>query len=374
MVELSFWERESWLEYDAVIAGAGITGLSLACELLERAPKLRVLICDAGLLPLGASTRNAGFACTGPLTEALHDIEQMGEHAFVELFERRWKGLQKLRSRIGEQAMEFEALGSFEILKEERRQLGDEISTLNKLLEPVAKEVYSRIENRFGFSSKSVWKIIENRLDGQLDSGKAIRSLWGKAASLGALILQGTKIKSYESGPSEIRVELQSGERVLPVKSQRLFICTNAFSSTLLPQIKLEPGRGQVLVTKPVEQLPFQGTFSFDEGYYYFRNVGKRVLFGGGRNLDFEGENTTAFGENGLILNSLREHLSDWILPNMHWEEDMNWSGIMAFSPDKKPFIDVVEHGVFAAIRMNGMGVALASGAAEKLANQSGLI
>jgi len=158
VVGLSFWERESWIEYDAVIAGAGITGLSLACELLERAPNLRVLICDAGLLPLGASTRNAGFACTGPLTEALHDIEQMGEQAFVELFERRWKGLQKLRSRIGEQAMEFEALSSFEILKEEREQLGDEILTLNKLLEPVAKEVYSITDNRFGFASKSVWK------------------------------------------------------------------------------------------------------------------------------------------------------------------------------------------------------------------------
>lgn len=374
MVGLSFWERESWIEYEAVIAGAGITGLSLACELLERAPNLRVLICDAGLLPLGASTRNAGFACTGPLTEALHDIEQMGEQAFVELFERRWKGLQKLRSRIGEQALEFEALGSFEILKQEREQLGDEIFTLNKLLEPVAKEVYSLTDNRFGFASKSVWKIIENRLDGQLHSGKAIRSLWGKAAILGVLILQGTQVKSYDSGQAEIRVELQSGERVLSVKTQRLFICTNAFSSTLLPQIKLEPGRGQVLVTKPLEQLPFQGTFSFDEGYYYFRNVGNRVLFGGGRNLDFEGENTTAFGANSRILNSLREHLSDWILPNMHWEEDMNWSGIMAFSPDKKPFIDEVEPGVFAAIRMNGMGVALASGAAEKLANQSGLI
>ena len=58
----------------------------------------------------------------------------------------------------------------------------------------------------------------------------------------------------------------------------------------------------------------------------------------------------------------------------MQWEEDMNWSGIMAFSPDKKPFINEVEPGIFAAIRMNGMGVALASGAAEKLANQSGLI
>jgi hypothetical protein len=30
-----------------------------------------------------------------------------------------------------------------------------------------------------------------------------------------------------------------------------------------------------------------------DQGYYYFRNIGDRIL--GGRNLDFDVENTTEF-------------------------------------------------------------------------------
>jgi glycine/D-amino acid oxidase-like deaminating enzyme len=52
------------------------------------------------------------------------------------------------------------------------------------------------------------------------------------------------------------------------------------------------PGRGQIVVTKPIQSLDYQGTFHFNDGYYYFRTIGKRILFGGGRNEDIEGENT----------------------------------------------------------------------------------
>ena len=52
-----------------------------------------------------------------------------------------------------------------------------------------------------------------------------------------------------------------------------------------------------MLITKPLENLHFRGTFHLDKGYYYFRNIDQRILFGGGRNLDFETEETTEFGE-----------------------------------------------------------------------------
>jgi hypothetical protein len=34
--------------------------------------------------------------------------------------------------------------------------------------------------------------------------------------------------------------------------------------------------------------------FHLEKGYYYFRNINDRILLGGGRNLDFEGETTTS--------------------------------------------------------------------------------
>src|SRR6202012_6277942 len=74
--------------------------------------------------------------------------------------------------------------------------------------------------------------------------------------------------------------------------TSQLLVCTNAFARQLLPQLDIEPARGQILVTSPIEQLPFKGTFHYEEGFYYFRDLGDRVLLGGARNKDFAEEKT----------------------------------------------------------------------------------
>ncbi len=52
-----------------------------------------------------------------------------------------------------------------------------------------------------------------------------------------------------------------------------LCICTNAFTKQLLPDVDVTPGRGQVVITKPVDGLRFKGIYHFDKGYYYFREI-----------------------------------------------------------------------------------------------------
>jgi glycine/D-amino acid oxidase-like deaminating enzyme len=144
-------------------------------------------------------------------------------------------------------------------------------------------------------------------------------------------------------------------------------ICTNAFSNLFLPAQNIKPGRGQVLITKPIKNLPFNKTFHFDKGYFYFKNVGNRVLFGGGRNLDFEGENTAEFGITEMIINQLKHYMTDYILPNTHYEIDHIWSGIMAFNESKTPFSEIIQANLSASVCMNGMGVALAPFLAREL-------
>ena len=67
---LSYWEKQSLLQYDHIVLGSGIVGLSAAISLKERQPQARVLVLERALLPTGASTKNAGFACIGSLTAA----------------------------------------------------------------------------------------------------------------------------------------------------------------------------------------------------------------------------------------------------------------------------------------------------------------
>ena len=81
--------------------------------------------------------------------------------------------------------------------------------------------------------------------------------------------------------------------------TSKLLIATNGFASQLINE-PVKPARAQVLITKPIKNLHIKGTFHLDKGYYYFRNIDDRILFGGGRNLDFKGEETTAFSANRL--------------------------------------------------------------------------
>jgi gamma-glutamylputrescine oxidase len=145
-------------------------------------------------------------------------------------------------------------------------------------------------------------------------------------------------------------------------------MATNAFARQLYPDLQVTPGRGQVLVTKPVPGLKLKGTYHFNEGYYYFRNIDGRVLFGGGRNLDFAAEETPEFGHTDLVKQKLTDYLHNVILPGQNAEIDYWWSGIMGFGEEISPIVKQVEPNIFCAVRCNGMGVAMGSLVGEEVA------
>ena len=81
---LSYWEREVFFKpIDVAIIGSGLVGLAAAIHIKTLDPKLNVAVLERGPLPIGASTRNAGFACFGSMTELLDDFTTMQENAGV---------------------------------------------------------------------------------------------------------------------------------------------------------------------------------------------------------------------------------------------------------------------------------------------------
>jgi len=146
-------------------------------------------------------------------------------------------------------------------------------------------------------------------------------------------------------------------------------VCTNGFAKELLPELAIVPARGQILVTSEIPDLKFKGTFHYDGGYYYFRNLGKRVLLGGARNKAIEEESSAEMTTTGKIQNELEVFLSRYILPEQDFLITDRWSGIMGMGPDKMPIMQKVSENVFCAVRLGGMGVALAPVIGEKMAN-----
>ncbi len=121
MSHLSYWEKSIYFnDVDIVIIGAGIVGLCTGISLLEKDPTLRVLILERNYLPLGASTKNAGFACFGSPSELLEDLEHHNEEKVFSLFKRRFDGIQKLIQYTHSFPIEFEHIGGYELLHANR--------------------------------------------------------------------------------------------------------------------------------------------------------------------------------------------------------------------------------------------------------------
>jgi gamma-glutamylputrescine oxidase len=371
---LSYWEKTEFEQLDVAIIGSGFTGLSLAASLIERNPKLRVAIYESGFLPTGASTKNAGFACFGSISEMVDDLSKMSEEEWLTLVKNRYEGLEIHKRRINPKHYDFIACGGYELLDDKSESALNHLDALNQKLKPFFKQNVFSIDNAkidaFGFSKNHVKHLVFNPLEGQLHPAKLLKSLLTYVQSKGVLVQTGTRLVSWEEDKNQIVLNLNSNEKSHTVFARKMAVCTNAFSKTLLPNLQLEPGRGQVLITNELSNIPFKGIFHYDDGYYYFRNVGNRVLLGGGRNLDFKTENTNEFALNTSIQNHLIKLLKDLILPNTKFEIEHQWAGIMAFGENKRPIVEQLSEHLFVAVRLGGMGVALSGSIGEQLSEK----
>ncbi|MDI1322131.1 MAG: FAD-binding oxidoreductase [Algoriphagus sp.] len=358
----SYWEKKHFFHCDLAVVGSGFVGLSTAIHYKKKHPKARVLVLERGVFPNGASTKNAGFACFGSLTEILDDFWQMTQEEVLELVEKRYKGLLQIRKNFGDKALGYKHTHGFELIDEQLLQAMDQMEEVNKLLKKIFnKEVFSKVKKpeKLGFSEK-IKVIVENKFEGELDPGMYMDSLWEMAEKLGIRILTGVSVLEIMKDEGRILAESNSGKDSMEFVAEKVAICTNAFTKKLWPESDLVPGRGLILLSKPLDfEIPWKGTFHLDKGYVYFRKVDGRLLLGGARNKDFEGEKSTDFTVNPKIKSHLEKLASDIIFPGKEIQWEMEWTGIMAFGPKKSPLIRQVGKKTVAAVRLGGMGVAI---------------
>jgi glycine/D-amino acid oxidase-like deaminating enzyme len=371
---LSFWERNSFTRYNYIIAGGGILGLSVACELKERFPDAEVLILERGIFPTGASTRNAGFLCYGSYTEILSDIRNSGEDAAVTLVEKRWKGMNKLISRLNGVDIGYINCGEYELIDDTYINLLDKLPYLNRFLKDIFNDDNVFVEDksavsRFGFNSNLIRTIVYSPYESQIDTGRLMKAMFKYANSLGIIYLTGAEVREFSGNSENVKVYLNHNilNEKINLMSDYFILCTNAFIHELMPETDVKPARGTVIVTKPVSGLKLQGIYHYDEGYYYFRNYQDRVILGGARNMDFKTEETTEFSVNNRIYSKLKEMLDAVILPDINYEIDYCWTGIMGFSGNKQPFVSKISDRIISALSCNGMGIALSSVVAEEV-------
>ena len=176
-MDLSYWEQKTWFQsVDFTIVGSGIVGLNCALKLRERFPKSKILVLERGVLPSGASTKNAGFACFGSLSEILDDLENHSEEEVFNLVSQRLEGLNLLRKTLGDKDIGYEQHGGYEIFRKEDtltyNHCLQQIEEVNTLLKPLFnKNIFEVVQNKFGFN-KTQDNQIYTSFEGQIDTGR----------------------------------------------------------------------------------------------------------------------------------------------------------------------------------------------------------
>jgi len=367
---LSFWERKEYFEQiDFLIVGAGIVGCSTAYHLRQKYPKAKIVVLDRGILPNGASTKNAGFACFGGPVELYDDLKKYPEDTVWLTVEERYNGLIYLRELIGDNYMDFQQHGGWDIIT--TKQIGvatkirEQIQMFNEKLYKITKHKNVFAENleiieKFGFKGvKTAFKI---ELEGQIDTAKMMKRYLQLLSTNNIAVLFGINVENIDTQNAIAQTSI--GE----IKAINIFLTVNGFATQLIPQEDVLPARAQVIVTSPIDNLPFKGTFHHDSGFYYFRNFNNRILLGGGRNIDIKGETSFEMKTTQPIQQQLVEMLQTMIIPNKKFSIDYRWSGIMGVGSSKYPIIKKISDKVFIGVRLGGIGVAIGTIVGKKLA------
>ena len=260
----SIWEMETFYRHrDVIIIGAGFTGLWTAISIKEKFPSRSVLVMERSPVPMGASTRNAGFACFGSLTEIIADSQKMGWIKTLELVKLRFEGLQKIQNYFECEEIDFELCGGYEILNdglalEQMNEVNEHLKKITRLKETFSPD--NKKLKEFGLANADI--LVSNPCEGSLHSGKLLQKLVEKCQNIGVEFLFGTEVSAISENDNTVQVKTNNFE----ITAEKLIIATNAFTKDLIPDIDLVPVRGQILLTEPIENLQLKGTFHYDEG------------------------------------------------------------------------------------------------------------
>jgi len=339
----SYWlseEHESFPEaqpdggVDVAVVGGGVTGCACAHVLAKTGRRVRVY--EAREIAGGASGRNGGFALRGGASAYDAASEQLGRDRAREL----WRWTERHLDRLEELAGDaFRRTGSLRLASdgEEREELEAEYEALREdgFAAEWRDELPAPLRGRYEGA-------IFNPPDGSLQPARWVRRLAGLAAAAGAELRQNQKVTSL--------AELEADQVV---------IATDGYTGGLLPGLDavVQPTRGQVVVTEPLERRLFPCPHYARHGYDYWQQTpDNRLVVGGLRDKALDEENTAEEQTTSLIQGHLERFVGE--LTGDSAEITHRWAGIFGWTRDRLPLVGRIpgHEGVWVSAGYSGHG------------------
>lgn len=338
----SFWlDRSPKNEkriYDAVIVGAGISGLSTAFWLQQEDPSLKIAIVEKSRVAFGASGRNAGFITCGSVEHFNRMINKHGLEGATEIWRFAQENLRLLKEHVIQDEgdkLGFEHNGAYSLAAqdnefEELRGVAKIMAGLNIRTEVIDGD---QIPARVG--AKNFCGGIKYLDDASINPVALINQMLSKL-----------KVDLFETVEARGFEETSEGTRILKTdkgdfEAPMILINLNGYSAQLHPWFadKIYATRGQCLMMAPVPRFmdaPCYANFYLD----YFRQLpGGQLLIGGFRQVEKE----TEVGTSDHITEPIQKALHEFVIKHLPQFEKAEvthrWSGVMGFAKDGEPMV-----------------------------------
>ncbi|HEY1022444.1 MAG TPA: FAD-binding oxidoreductase, partial [Flavisolibacter sp.] len=348
--------------YDVVIVGGGIAGLSTAYWLQVENPQLKIAILEKNLIGSGASGRNAGFVTCGSTEHFIKLQEHFGLEKATEI----WKFSEDNRKLLLEHVIEdalnevdFRHTGSCTVAPSAAHW--EKYQSVAAVMRKQGLDVHEvgpqDLEHDYGVTGFEGG--IQYTGDGYVHPIKLLQRLRGK---LDAAIFENTEVFAISSaGDSSGKQTVRTDHGVFV--ADKVILTLNAYLPLVMKDFSkiITPGRGQILVTEPLPDF-VKGPCYLTKHLCYFRQLPTgHLLIGGFRNLAAEVENTYADETTPLIQDALFAFVKSHFKYGKEAKIAYQWSGIMGFSPDGQMLLGALPENpnlhIMAGCSGHGMGL-----------------
>lgn len=368
---ISYWLDQSTLtnkNYDVLIIGAGIAGLSTAYWLEKTQPSIKIALVDRHDLGAGASGRNAGFVTCGSAEHFAKLHTQFGLTKATEIWNFSEQNRELIKNEIiqgDEASVDYFNTGSCTVAPspDDWARYQDIYKTMLGVGIDVELIDEAYLASHYGVNNFQ--GAIQYKHDGLIHPVKLLKKIQQKLKRTEFVFSE--EIFQIQNQGSEVFLKTQKQN----FSAQKVFVCLNGYTSTLFPEFKslVLPQRGQVLVTEALPQF-VKGPCYLTKHLCYFRQLPTgELLVGGFRNRDIEAENTAYDEATPKIQEALTDFVQNYFKNTKEVKINYRWSGVMGFTPDSQMILGAHPNyqNVFLMAGCSGHGMGLSFNAARTL-------
>ncbi|KAF2277316.1 FAD dependent oxidoreductase-like protein [Westerdykella ornata] len=416
-------ERSQPPTYDYCIIGSGITGTSIAYNVLRHKPSPRIILLEAREACSGATGRNGGHTKAASYRTYLQHKAELGKEEALSIARMEYQNILATHRMAAELGIECESKmcntvdlvydsETFEVGKAAIGELRADATEEERKEGGMAwYKIYSAEEaaTRFHAASENTNPAVEEKeelvgafeyLAGRINAYKFTTGLLKECVKKGLDICTNTVVRKIDRttgalGPTTSNIVVTDHSRIL---AHTVIVATNGYTPYLLPQLQgtIVPLRGQITAQKPGRNtllpspLPTTYSFIYRTGYEYMiprplpssSGGGQHIIIGGGLGR----QSNQGLSEYGIVDDaSLNPDISRYLNGVLagyfgvhNWGESrgdadqrimQEWTGIMGATADGRPFVGRVPgmEDVWVAAGFNGHGMVLCLKTAEAL-------